>query len=141
MTNEKAKEYAKNMSYRDAVHNALQGRCIPYHKATIIKLCEMLDMIESQESEVKMTVKKAKEYIDIAIKRTWNNKIYREIKEALKQDECSDCISREAVINHICESKDCYVKDCKGKLYKRCCDIEWIYDLPPVTPQPKESEV
>ena len=59
MTNEKAKEYAKNMSYRDAVYNALQGRCIPYHKATLIKLCELLDMIESQESKVKITNKDA----------------------------------------------------------------------------------
>lgn len=49
MTNEKATEYAKNMSYRDAVYNALQGRCIPYRKATLIKLYELLDMIEPQE--------------------------------------------------------------------------------------------
>ena len=48
-----AEEYAKNMTYRDAVYNALQGKCIPYRKATLIKLYELLDMVEPQESEDK----------------------------------------------------------------------------------------
>ena len=60
MTNEEAKEYAKDMSYRDAVYNALQGRCIPYRKATLIKLYELLDMVEPQESEKKMKRKEVK---------------------------------------------------------------------------------
>ena len=59
MTNEEAKEYAKDMSYRDAVYNALQGRCIPYRKATLIKLYELLDMVEPQESK-KMKRKEVK---------------------------------------------------------------------------------
>jgi len=46
-----AEEYAKNMTYRDAVYNALQGKCIPYRKATLIKLYELLDMVEPQETE------------------------------------------------------------------------------------------
>ena len=53
MTNEEAEEYAKNMTYRDAVYNALHGKCIPYRKATIIKLYELLDRLEPQESEDK----------------------------------------------------------------------------------------
>lgn len=53
MTKEEAKEYAKEMTYRDAVHNALHGKCIPYRKATLIKLYELLDMIEPKESENK----------------------------------------------------------------------------------------
>ena len=53
MTREEAEEYAKKMTYRNAVHNALQGKCIPYRKATLVKLYELLDMIESQESEDK----------------------------------------------------------------------------------------
>lgn len=58
MNREEAKEYAKNMSYRDAVYNALQGRCIPYRKATLIKLYELLDIIESQDvlDEVKADI-------------------------------------------------------------------------------------
>ena len=53
MTKEEAEEYAKRITYRDAVYNALQGKCIPYRKATLIKLHELLDIIEPQESEEK----------------------------------------------------------------------------------------
>ena len=42
MTVEEAKEYAKTMSYGEAVYNALQGRSVPYRKATKIKLNELL---------------------------------------------------------------------------------------------------
>ena len=49
MTREEAKEYAKDITYRDAVYNALQGKCIPYRKATLIKLHELLEKIEPQE--------------------------------------------------------------------------------------------
>ena len=51
MTREEAEECAKEMSYRDAVYNALQGKCIPYRKATLIKLYELLDMVESEAKE------------------------------------------------------------------------------------------
>ena len=46
MNREEAEEYAKNMSYRDAVYNALQGKSIPYRKATIIKLNELVNRLE-----------------------------------------------------------------------------------------------
>lgn len=49
MTKEEAKEYANKMSYRDAVYYALQGKCIPYREATLIKLYELLDVVEQQE--------------------------------------------------------------------------------------------
>jgi hypothetical protein len=41
-----AKEIAKKMTYRDAVNNALRGRCVPYKKATRIKLKELLEMLD-----------------------------------------------------------------------------------------------
>jgi hypothetical protein len=41
-----AKEIAKKMTYRDAVNNALRGRCVPYKKATRIKLNELLKMLD-----------------------------------------------------------------------------------------------
>lgn len=44
MTVEEAVEYAKTMSYEQAVYNALQGRAVPYRKATKIKLNELLKM-------------------------------------------------------------------------------------------------
>jgi len=43
MTVDEAKEYAKTMTYSDAVYNALQGRAVPYKKATKIKLDELLE--------------------------------------------------------------------------------------------------
>lgn len=51
MTREEAEEYAKEMTYRDAVYNALQGKCIPYRKATFIKLYELLDKLEQEPCE------------------------------------------------------------------------------------------
>lgn len=49
MSREEAKEYAKEMTFRDAICNALQGKCIPYRKATIIKLFELLNLVELLE--------------------------------------------------------------------------------------------
>lgn len=46
MNKEQAEEYAKTMTYRDAVYNALQGKSIPYRKATMIKLHELLDALD-----------------------------------------------------------------------------------------------
>lgn len=48
MTEAEAKEYAKNMSYREAVCNALSSKCVPYRKATKIKLLELLKMLEEK---------------------------------------------------------------------------------------------
>ena len=45
MTRKEAGEYANNMTYREAVYNALQGKCIPYRKATFIKLHELLNIV------------------------------------------------------------------------------------------------
>ena len=42
MTNEEAKKYASNMTYTQAVYNAISGKSIPYRKATMIKLHELL---------------------------------------------------------------------------------------------------
>ena len=53
MNTEQAKEIAKQMTYRDAVYNALRGRCVPFKKATRIKLKELLEIVEDMEKEVK----------------------------------------------------------------------------------------
>lgn len=39
----------EEMSYRQAVHNAMRGQNIPYRKATLAKLWEMIETIEQQE--------------------------------------------------------------------------------------------
>lgn len=53
MTKEEAVEYAKTMSYTDAVYNALQGRAVPYKKATKIKLDELLKIAKELDEENK----------------------------------------------------------------------------------------
>lgn len=62
------------------------------------------------------------------------------IIKVLEQQPCEDVISRQAVIHHICEEKFCYVENCKGDIYKRCPDIMWVYDLPPVQPTRKRGK-
>lgn len=51
MNKQEAEKCAKEITYRDAVNNALRGKCIPYRKATLIKLYELLDIIKSLQSE------------------------------------------------------------------------------------------
>jgi hypothetical protein len=57
--------------------------------------------------------------------------------EALGKETCEDCVRREDIIQNICESKECYKNECKGRQYKRCSDIQWVYDLPAVKPARK----
>lgn len=54
MTREEAEDYAKDMTYRDAVYNALQGKCIPYRKATIAKLYELLGIIDNNSDRAEV---------------------------------------------------------------------------------------
>lgn len=54
MTREEAKEYAKTMTYLDAIYNLKQAKFIPYRKATFIKIIELeqelKDKAESEEN-------------------------------------------------------------------------------------------
>lgn len=54
MTREEAKEYAKTMTFREAVYNLTQAKCIPYRKATFIKIYELLDIIEPKPRGLKI---------------------------------------------------------------------------------------
>ena len=71
MTLEEAKEYAKTMSYENAVYNALQGRAVPYKKATKIKLDELLKKakeLDGLKGENKLTCDR-----NICLKNEYNN--------------------------------------------------------------------
>jgi hypothetical protein len=46
MTNEDAKKFAKNMTYKEAINNVLSARCVPNRKATKIKLLDLLEILE-----------------------------------------------------------------------------------------------
>ena len=45
MTREEAEEYAKHMTFEDAIYNLSQARSIPYRKATFIKIKELLKIV------------------------------------------------------------------------------------------------
>ena len=61
--------------------------------------------------------------------------------KSLKQEPCEDCVSRQAVLEHICKNQcSYYVEDCKGKKYNRCIDIGWVNELPSVTPSEWEQD-
>lgn len=79
-----------------------------------------------------MTREKAiKKYIIPALNRTWNENMCKEILEALEQEPCGDCVSREAVIE-ILENYGCTNKE--GLLFKD------IRALPPVHPTREHGE-
>lgn len=46
MNTEQAKEYAKTMTYSEAVSNVRYGKCIKYRKATMIKLRELAEIAD-----------------------------------------------------------------------------------------------
>ena len=65
-----------------------------------------------------------------ALKNTWNEKRCNEVLEALEQESCDNCISREAVLD-LCDSKDSEYKVCHFKEDVEC--------LPPVQPKQTKS--
>ena len=54
MNTEQAKEYAKTMTYSEAVHNVSYGKCIKYRKATMIKLRELAEIADLLDKADKM---------------------------------------------------------------------------------------
>ncbi len=51
MNLEEARKVAERMTFEDAVYNALQARCVPYRKATMIKLHELLELAKHIDKE------------------------------------------------------------------------------------------
>ncbi len=49
MNTEEAKEFAKTMTYRDAIYNLKQARCVPYKKATFEVINRLLDELDKIE--------------------------------------------------------------------------------------------
>ena len=74
MTVEEAKEYAKDMSYTAAVYNAMQGRAVPFRKATAIKLKELLEIAKRADEDTQNQVEaSAVSFIPEACKRCTNH--------------------------------------------------------------------
>lgn len=104
-----AEEIAKKMTYRDAVYNALRGRCVPYKKATRIKLKELLEILDKG-----LTVT---EFADSC--RECGAKYGKYIK-ALEQQPVLDKIRAE--IDHVTEIHS------DGEFYIKNFDVKRIID-------------
>ena len=50
MNMEEAQKIANKMSFTSAVYNALNAKCVPYRKATKIKLGELLDIAKDVDN-------------------------------------------------------------------------------------------
>lgn len=83
MTREEAADYAKDMSFTQAVYNAMQGKCVPFHKATAIKLRELLalakEIDERRKEEPDMFIKIGELKVDRMVA------CYDEVAEALEE--------------------------------------------------------
>jgi hypothetical protein len=79
-----------------------------------------------------MTREKAiKEYVIPALMHTWNEKINKEVLEALEQDLGVDCVDRQAVLSLPRKTLRNYF----GELTAEVIDVKDIMELPSVTPQ------
>jgi len=59
------------------------------------------------------------------------------IVEALKQEPCNDCVSREAVFDWLCEGCERYHWNGDNVCLTKCEDYRTIAKLPPVQPKQK----
>jgi hypothetical protein len=89
MTNEEAKNRAKEMTYEDAFYNLKKARAIPYKKATLIKINELIE---------RYTIEKIGMFAELygipEKKGHWIKKEY--------SFECSECHSERAYGNEYC---------------------------------------
>jgi hypothetical protein len=56
--------------------------------------------------------------------------------EALEQEPCEDCISRQVVMNALCDGCELF-KNGEQTCHSKCEEYHFLATLPSVTPQPK----
>lgn len=119
MTREEAEVYAEGMSFADALNNLAQAKCIPYRKATFIKMHELINLLENDSALSKAILKMA------------YDKGYREGEYAVKT-HLDLCIEEGEYISMSEINRD-YIKFPKGSLKKRGKDYvvynyAWLKD-------------
>lgn len=87
MNKEKAKEYAKSMSFTSAVYNAIYARCVPYRLATKIKLNELLEIAK----DVDLARKRGCDEVDLSLYYNgWNQGYEKALMKCKEQrDMCT----------------------------------------------------
>lgn len=64
MNMEEAKRIANKMSFTSAIYNALNAKCVPYRKATKIKLNELLDIANDVDMAVTKGEHNMQEFVE-----------------------------------------------------------------------------
>lgn len=64
MNMEEAKRIANKMSFTSAIYNALNAKCVPYRKATKIKLNELLDIANDMDMAVTKGEHNMQEFVE-----------------------------------------------------------------------------
>ena len=64
MNMEEAQKIANKMSFTSAVYNALNARCVPYRKATKIKLNELLDIAKDVDKAITKSEHDMQEFVE-----------------------------------------------------------------------------
>ena len=123
MNREEAKEYAKSMSYRQAVYNALQAKCVPYRKATLMKLHELLDAI----TEEKKGLIRRDLVLSVLRSPRSQQQMINMVEGLPGVEPCEEAVSREDACHLYCQLT------C-GKDYctEPCSDLKIYWDLPSV---------
>ena len=79
MNKEEARLVANKMSFVDAVYNALHAKCVPYRKATKIKLNELLDIAK----DVDETKSKGRNEVELSLYYNGWNEGYNKAIDAM----------------------------------------------------------
>lgn len=126
MTREEAQEYAKTMSYKEAVLNCIHSKGIAYRKASLIKLRELAEIADKLERDNDMTREEAIFYIK-ELQKTYasmDKKVAEAIDMAIealqveaKWAPCSERLPEDSGDYLVCPS-DGVIED-----YSDCSDV------------------
>ena len=125
MNTEQAKEYAKTMTYSEAISNVKYGKCIKYRKATMIKLRELaeiadrLDKINTPQTE-ELKCRNERYYKSCEYKDNCNPTVcFKALDEF--QEAVTDCEACELEL----DGKADICKICRVSNYEPQTDCPW----------------
>jgi hypothetical protein len=123
MTRAEAEEYAKEMTYRDAINNLMKARSIPYRKATFIKVNELLKALEQEPCED--CINRAEALKNLAL-TNGKDDVYRMINSlpSIQPKPKTDVLDKIRA-----EIKEWYWQADKQALAKDACVVDAMVDL------------
>lgn len=94
MNMQEAEKVAENMSYRQAVINCLYARCVPYRKATKIKMKQLLEIAEKRDEKIKHDKQIKADAIDEFVNWAYMHGVSFSFMGKIKEDGTSDVADR-----------------------------------------------